>query len=525
MTHERACGVLLHPTSLPGPYGIGELGSAAFELIDFLEGAGQRYWQILPLGHTGYGDSPYQSFSAFAGNPLLISIDLLLKDGFLKRNHVDPIPGFPDDRVNYGDVIPYKYKLLNKAWGRYKQGGFDELKDDYHKFWLHNHWWLDDYALFVALKNAHNGAAWTEWDPALVSRQPEALEQWTKKLKDETEAAKLWQFLFHRQWQAVKREANDRGILIIGDIPIYVAHDSADVWANQHLFYLDEKGRPEVVAGVPPDYFSETGQLWGNPIYRWDVARDNGYSWWTPRFREILNQVDIVRLDHFRGFQAYWEVPGEDDTAMNGRWVEGPAHALFDHLQNELGAPLPIIAENLGVITDDVEALRKHYGLPGMEILQFAFGSDAANSGLPHNYECDTVAYTGTHDNDTIVGWWKSAGDGDSTRSQDEVEAEHEYAREYLNTDGNEIHWDAMRALAASVANTVVFPAQDLIGLGAGARMNFPGRPAGNWQWRMKKGALTESIQQRLRRLCECYGRVPLEPESDDEDAESGAEQ
>ncbi|MBZ0256331.1 4-alpha-glucanotransferase [bacterium] len=513
MLGERASGILLHPTSLPGRFGIGDLGDAAYQFIDFLLLSGQKYWQVLPLGHTGYGDSPYQSFSAFAGNPLLLSLELLAKRKLITKDELDAMPVFPDDRVDFGQVIPAKLNVLRKAAKQFRRSMSEVEREEFHQFWLHNSWWLDDYALFIALKDHNKGAVWTQWSPELVKREPDALSHWSNTLHDAIEAIKTWQYFFVKQWSELKRYANRRGIQIIGDIPIYVAHDSVDVWANQHLFQLDEQGNPIVVAGVPPDYFSETGQLWGNPIYSWDVARDTGYSWWTARFRDTLRQVDVIRLDHFRGFEAYWQVPAGEETAINGEWIDGPGASLFDHLLHELGGELPIIAENLGVITDEVENLRKKYHLPGMAILQFAFGYDAECGDLPHNYTNDLVAYTGTHDNDTTVAWWQSTGENDSTRTKEDVEKEKAYAKAYLNTEGKEIQWDCIRALMASVASTVVFPMQDLLGLGGEARMNFPGRPSGNWQWRMKPGCLTKELQTKMLSLTELYGRAPRKAE------------
>lgn len=507
MVFKRACGVLLHPTSLPGPYGIGDLGDAAFRFIDFLHHAGQTYWQVLPLGHTGFGDSPYQLFSAFAGNPLLISLDQLAAEGWLHRHELDHGTEADPDQVDFGAVIPAKLRLLETAARRFRAGMDSHHRDAYHQFWLQHNWWLDDYALFVALKSHHDGANWNRWPQGLVRREPAALDRWRKDLHEEIESIKIWQYFFTRQWTRVRRHANEFGVRIVGDIPIYVAHDSVDVWANQHIFQLDETGSPAVMSGVPPDYFSKTGQLWGNPIYRWDREREGGYSWWTARFRETFRQVDIVRLDHFRGFEAYWQVPAGSDTAIRGEWVEGPGAAFFDHLRTVFGHDLPIIAENLGVITEPVENLRRRFNLPGMAILQFAFRYDADCVDLPHNYTRDTVAYTGTHDNDTTVGWWNSTGQSDSTRTEEAVAREKAYARKYLDTDGTQIHWDFIRTLMASVADTVIVPAQDLLGLGGEARMNLPGRPSGNWQWRLREGALTDEIGGRLLELAKLYGR------------------
>lgn len=507
MIFSRSSGILLHPTSLPGPRGIGELNSEAYRFVDFLVESDQRYWQVLPLGPTGYGDSPYQCFSAFAGNPLLINLDELKEMGLLSAVDFNDAPRFPLDRIDYGGVIDYKLRLLNAAWERLQSNRKSALWDEFHRFCDENNWWLHDYALFMAVKHAHRGKVWTQWDEDIALRKPEALESWNKKVGHEVGAQKFWQFLFFRQWWAVKTYCYEKGVKIIGDIPIYVAHDSADVWSRPDLYHLDEKGNPTVIAGVPPDYFSKTGQLWGNPIYRWDQMLRNGFQWWIDRFRQILTCVDIVRLDHFRGFEAYWQVSASEDTAINGQWVKGPGAALFETLQYTLGE-LPIIAENLGVITEDVEELRHRFEFPGMSILQFAFGSDADCIDLPHNYSKNLVAYSGTHDNDTTVGWWESKGEG-STRSPQQVKKEKDYAKRYLRMDGTEINWTFIQTLMASVAQTVIFPMQDVLGLGTEARMNRPGQSIGNWQWRCKEGQLTESISQRLSELCETYGRVP----------------
>ncbi|MEW6234694.1 MAG: 4-alpha-glucanotransferase [Candidatus Omnitrophota bacterium] len=509
MIFERASGLLLHPTSLPGRYGIGDLGGSVYEFINFLHQSGQHYWQVLPLGHTGYGDSPYQSFSAFAGNPLLLSLELLRQKSWLTQNELDSLPSFPDDHVDYGAVIPAKLRLLQIAAKRFREKLSKSDRDNYHRFLEDNHWWLDDYALFIALKDRHKGAVWTQWPPELAHRNKEAIDHWNQRLSGEIESIKVWQYFFDRQWENVKQYANRHRIKIIGDIPIYVAHDSVDVWAHQHLFQLEADGSPTVVAGVPPDYFSVTGQLWGNPIYRWDIERGPVYSWWTDRFRHIFKQVDIVRLDHFRGFEAYWQVPAGEETAINGEWIEGPGAAFFERLQQEFGGELPIIAENLGVITAKVENLRKRFHFPGMAILQFAFGSGSDCKDLPHNYPQDITAYTGTHDNDTTMAWWLSSGENDSTRTAEEVDREKAYARKYLHTNGEEIHWDFIRALMASVANAAIIPVQDLLGLGGQARMNFPGRPSGNWQWRLQADWLTDEIRDRLLELTETYGRIP----------------
>jgi 4-alpha-glucanotransferase len=473
---KRNSGILLHPTSLPGPNGIGELGPAAFRFADWLFDAGQTLWQVLPLGPTGYGESPYQLFSAFAGNPLLISLDA-------------PDPrGFSGDRVDFERVLPCKQSLLRQAFQRFTP------TPEFHAFTAQESAWLEPYAEFMALKDLHGGVAWTEWDPKARTDQRQV------------QYHQFLQFEFFRQWNALRRYCAERGIRIMGDLPIYVAHDSADVWASPELFQLDSAGRPTTVAGVPPDYFSSTGQLWGNPVYHWDRIAADGYRWWIDRMRAALRMFDLVRMDHFRGFEAYWEVPASESTAVNGRWVKGPGADLFRALEAAMG-PLPIVAENLGVITPEVEAIRQEFHFPGMAILQFAFGKDPqAPTFQPHNFPRDLVAYTGTHDNDTVIGWWNSAG-GDSTRTAQDVRQEKARACAYLNTDGAEMNWTLIRALMASVADTVIFPAQDVLGLGVAARMNTPAIPDGNWRWRLREGALTPPMAVRLREMAELYGR------------------
>lgn len=507
MRFSRASGILLHPTSLPGRFGIGDLGPEAYRFVDFLAGAGQRLWQVLPLGPTGYGDSPYQCFSAFAGNPLLINLETLIDEKVLDPKDLENAPGFDPHRVDYGQVISYKLSILQKAYEYFRAHPPSTLEDEFRSFCWDNGWWLHDYAVFMSVKEAHHGVVWTQWEEGIARRRPDAYAHWEKKLSVEIDTRKFWQFLFFKQWRKLKEYCNKKGISIIGDIPIYVAHDSADVWAQPEIFHLDERGNPLVVAGVPPDYFSQTGQLWGNPIYRWDKLEQSGFQWWIARFQETLRLIDIVRLDHFRGFESYWEVPATESTAVNGRWVAGPGRALFNALQNALGE-LKIIAENLGVITPEVEELRLDFEFPGMAILQFAFGSGPANPYLPHNFTHNLVAYTGTHDNDTTVGWWQAAPGEGSTRTPEQVEQERTYARKYLNTTGGEIHWDCIRVLMSSVADTVIFPLQDILGDGSEARMNLPGNPGGNWQWRFTPDRLTDVLRERLRDLTETYGRL-----------------
>jgi 4-alpha-glucanotransferase len=496
---------------LPGRFGVGDFGPCAYEFADFLLAAGQKLWQVLPLHPTGYGDSPYQCFSAFAGNPLLLSLERLRERGLLGESDLAGAPVFPEDAVDFAAASRFKMPLLRRAAEAFFAAGADRA--EYDDFCQRAEPWLEDFSLFMALKDAHRGVAWTDWESEIRQRQPHAMRTWAGQLAAEVEAIKFWQFEFFRQWGELKSYCHQRGIRLMGDIPIYVAHDSAEVWAHPELFHLDEQGRPTVVSGVPPDYFCATGQLWGNPIYRWELIEKDGFRWWIERFRGAFALFDLVRLDHFRGFEAYWEVPASEPTAMHGRWVQAPGDGLLTALQKEFGE-LPIVAENLGVITPGVEALRAKFALPGMSILQFAFGSDPQGPSFrPHNYCRDLVAYTGSHDNDTAVGWWTSEGAGDSTRTAEDVRKEHACARAYLNFgDEAEINWVMIRAVEASVADTVIVPLQDVLGLGSAARMNLPGSMSGNWRWRCRKGALSPALSARLRSLTALYGRVEDTP-------------
>jgi len=504
---RRASGILLHPTSLPGRFGVGDLGPEALRFVEFLAASSQRLWQVLPLGPTGYGDSPYQCFSAFAGNPLLISLETLAAEGLLTGGDLAAPPASSDTEIDYGAAIAFKKPLLEKAYRTFERGASAAQRDAFEAFREEQAAWLPEYALFTVIKEAHGGGSWTDWPQDIRSRRPEALARWKKDTADAARAREFAQYVFFMQWREVKHACRARGIRVMGDIPIFVAHDSADVWARPELFQLHDDGRPEFVAGVPPDYFSATGQLWGNPLYRWDRMQESGFQWWIERFRATLATVDLVRVDHFRGFEAFWQVPGNAKTAEHGEWVQAPGGALFDAVRKELG-DLPIVAENLGVITPEVEALRRRFGFPGMAILQFAFGGDPQGSSfIPHNFHQELVAYTGTHDNDTTLGWWEG-GEGSSTRSRNQVEKERAYALEYLKSDGSEVHWDFIRALIASVADTTVIPLQDVLGLASEARMNLPGRPGGNWRWRFERGALTPEITERLRNLTDIYGRA-----------------
>ncbi len=510
MRFRRSSGLLLHPTSLPGRYGVGEIGREAFEFIDYAASAGQKLWQVLPLAPTGYGDSPYQALSAFAGNPLLISLDDLVERGLLDRAELASPPRFQEDQVDFGAVTRFKLPLLRAAAQRFQSAASASDRTAFETFVQDHGWWLEDFALFMSSKEAHDLVTWTAWDRDLALRTPEALKRWREKLAPAILAHKFWQFVFFQQWAAIRDHCRTRGIRIMGDIPIYVAHDSADVWSNPGLFWLDENGTPSKVAGVPPDYFSATGQLWGNPIYRWDVLKKQGYDWWIRRFRHTLQIVDVVRLDHFRGFEAYWEIPAGDTTAKNGRWVKGPGADLFRVLTKSLGE-LPVVAENLGVITPEVEAIRHEFDYPGMAILQFAFSTDPqAPSFRPHNYVHNQVAYTGGHDNDTMCGWW-NAGAADSTRSETDVTKEKDDTAKYFAVTreqlDREVNWVFIREVMRSVADTVIVPMQDVLGLGSEARMNLPGSFGRWWKWRMKPGSLRESDAARLREMTRLYDR------------------
>jgi 4-alpha-glucanotransferase len=485
---------LLHPTSLPGPYGIGDLGPAALAWVEALAQARQKYWQILPLGPTGYGDSPYQSFSAFAGNPYLISPEILLREGLLQQTDLTGTK-FPDERVDYGPVIQFKVHVLGRAWQHFLAGATPSLKPQFEEFKKQKAAWLDDYALYTAIKNAHGGASWHDWPSEYRLRKPEALAQARRVLADAIGRCQFSQFLFFRQWREVKKYANSKGIKLIGDVPIFVSSDSADLWANPELFVLDEKRRPKVVAGVPPDYFSATGQLWGNPLYNWEALKRTGYAWWIARLKACLETVDVVRIDHFRGFESYWEVPAGMPTAEVGQWVKAPGVDLFEQLRKTFGN-LPLIAEDLGLVTPEVEALRDRFNLPGMRILQFSF-SGPDNPYLPHNYwQHNTVVYTGTHDNDTTRGWFNSLNDG-----------EKDYVRRYLARDGRDIAWDMIRLAWSSVADYAIAPLQDVLDLPTEARMNLPGRATGNWGWRYTPNQLTGAVLDRLADMTSLYYR------------------
>ena len=495
----RAAGVLLHLTSLPGAHGIGDLGADAYQFVDFLVNARQGLWQILPLAPPGSGESPYGALSAFAGNPLLISLTKLAEEGLLDPRLLGNGPSFPAQGVDYHLVREFKLPLLQRAFDRFAQNGpGDSKRPEFEEFRSRNARWLDDFSLFMALKGAHRGAPWWKWEAGLVARQSSALARARDSLKTEVEFHQFLQFIFFGQWYALKQYAKGHSVRMVGDIPIFVAHDSADVWAHQDLFTLDKHGHPTVVAGVPPDFFSATGQRWGNPHYRWDVLARTGYEWWIDRLRETLQQVDVVRIDHFRGFESYWEIPAESPTAQRGRWVPGPREALFGAAEKALGQALPIIVEDLGTITPEVLALRDRLGYPGMKILQFAFGSDASNPYLPHNFDHGYVVYTATHDNDTTVGWFSSLSHWERSAVQ-----------RYLGRDGSDIAWDLIRLALSSVADTAIVPLQDVLARGNEARMNFPGKADGNWAWRYSADQLTAWHADRLAELTILYGRAP----------------
>lgn len=500
MKFPRASGILLHPTSLPGRYGIGDLGEAAYAFIDYLVAGSQSLWQVLPLGPTSYGDSPYQSLSAFAGNTNLISFDKLRKLGWLTDDDLADLPDFPTYSVDYGPVIEYHQQKLTRAYQQFQKNANAGYRQAFQKWCKQEAFWLEDFVLFFALKNENGGKPWVEWDnedEALY--QPEALEAARERLADQINFNRFTQWLFFAQWDELKTYANQKGVSIIGDIPIFVAHDSADVWANKRFFYLDPKGNPTVIAGVPPDYFSKTGQRWGNPLYRWETLKKEGYDWWIKRVQAILKLVDIVRIDHFRAFEDYWEIPASEETAVKGEWVKGPNVDFFKVLEAALG-DLPIIAEDLGEITEEVEILRDTLDLPGMKIIQFAW-SDPDNEFLPHNYKTQNcVAYSGTHDNNTVMGWWMGEGS----------EGQKAFVEAYVGKKVIEPHWEMIRLGMMSIASMFVAPLQDVFGFGEDTRMNTPGKEQGNWGWRFSADWLEKREPlERLKHLTHVYGRHP----------------
>ncbi|MBU6277223.1 MAG: 4-alpha-glucanotransferase [Planctomycetes bacterium] len=507
MVGPRTAGILLHPTSLPGRYGIGELGTEAHDWLAALSRMRQRLWQVLPLGPTGYGDSPYQSLSTFAGNTLVVSFDRLRDAGLLDADAVDAFPRFPDDRVDFGAVIPARRTILHRAAERFVRAAPDGLRRAAAAFAERERGWLDDWCLFAALKEHFDGRPWVEWPEDLARRDRAALGLAAARLAGAIERERLLQFFFHEHWEAIRDAARSRAIAIVGDLPIFVAHDSADVWCHPELFHLDAAGRPTVVAGVPPDYFCEDGQLWGNPLYRWEAHAADGFAWWIERLRGAFSRFDALRVDHFRGFAAAWEIPATAPTAATGRWVEAPGRELFAVARRVLG-DRPIIAEDLGLITPDVEELRQELGFPGMRVLQFGFGDPLGPDDPPADDDpADRVVYTGTHDNDTARGWYDSPPDANPARPADAVERERHRARVRLASDGSEIHWDLIRMALGSRARAALYPLQDVLGLGSEARMNTPGRAWGNWAWRFRGEQLTAAIEERLARLTVAAGR------------------
>lgn len=514
---QRRAGVLLHPSSLPSKYGIGDFGKGAYDFIDFLEKAGQTIWQVLPFGPTGFGDSPYQSFSAFAGQPLFISLDDLVVEGLLTKEDLVYVPAFSDDRVDYGYVQYYKNPLFKKAYSNFLKAKTKKtdaispaLFRDFDKFCKANTDWLEDYTLFMSVKDSQGGISFMEWPDELRRPTPEKKAALKEDLAVEMGYYAFLQFLFFRQWAVLKTYANLKGIQIVGDIPIFVSTDSADVWANPELFQLDSDGYPTVVAGVPPDYFSETGQLWGNPLYDWDYHKSTGYSWWIKRIKNQLSVFDYIRIDHFRGFEAYWAVPYGDETAIGGKWCPGPGADFFNALQGALGEELPIWAEDLGVITEGVEALRDGFHLPGMKVLQFAFGNLEDNDLYPYRFTTDNcICYTGTHDNDTTKGWYDALSD----EHQDKI-------RVYMNTSGDTIHWDMIRTALGSIAKYAIYPMQDLLGFGSECRMNTPSVPAGNWQFRVRPEHFNDGLAGYLKKLTGIFGRLPLAKAPETEEPE-----
>jgi 4-alpha-glucanotransferase len=532
MTFPRTSGVLLHPTSFPSPYGIGDLGPGARGFIDFLAASRQRIWQVLPLGTPGYGSSPYLAYSAVAVNPLLISPEGLRSVQLLQDSDLTPLPNFAAHKADFEGAAAAKLPLFRKAFARFQAGEGQpivaeavpkssdhhdhqdhhehqdqapadsppaSLHQDYAEFCARSAHWLDDYALFMAIKGDQDGNSWHQWPEPLASRNPEALGQARSALQDEVEFQRFLQFIVAAQWRVLKRYANDRGISIVGDIPIYVAHDSADVWANPENFCLNpETYEPAQMAGVPPDYFSATGQLWGNPVYNWEHLEKTGFEWWLKRFESLLDWMDVIRIDHFRGFESYWSVPEGETTAMNGTWIAAPGHALFEAVQAKLGS-LPIVAEDLGIITPEVEALRDRFEFPGMKILQFAFGSGPGNPYLPFNFwGRNWVVYTGTHDNDTTMGWFNLSSPEDQ-----------QHLCNFIGSDDRaNLHWHLIRIALMSLANQAIVPLQDLLGLDSDARMNFPGTATGNWDWRYRAEELTDAIAQKMALITEISGRA-----------------
>lgn len=497
MPESRRSGIVCHPTSLPSPHGIGDFGESAFRFVEWLEHGAQSIWQILPLGPVGAGNSPYASPSAFAANTLLISLPWLVGDGLLEQGDLASIPAFSESSVDYDAVRAFKEPLLRRAFDRFRRGAASHLRPDLDVFENLERFWLSDFAMFMALKESNGLRPWSDWPEELARREPAALAAAESHLSDEIRYQKFAQFLFDRQWQEVRRHCSLHRVQVLGDIPIFVAYDSADVWANQEIFLLDERGMPTAEAGVPPDAFTAEGQHWGNPLYDWDENARTGYAWWVERVRTSLRRVDMLRIDHFRGFAASWVIPAGSPSAASGHWESGPGKEIFDAIQQALGT-LPFVVEDLGLITPDVVELRKELGFPGMSVLQFAFDSGPGSAYLPHNYDANTVVYSGTHDNQTSIGWFRSLPDWVRTNVQ-----------RYLGRDGSDIAWDLIRLAQSSVAELSIVPLQDVMRLDDDARMNFPGTPTGNWVWRFAPHQLHSGLAEGLRELTETYGRTP----------------
>src|SRR5271165_2658310 len=495
MLAQRSAGILMHVTSLPSRGGIGDLGPAAYEFVNWLAAARQTLWQILPLGPLGYGNSPYSCTSAFAGNVMLISLERLADRGLIDRERFEALSD-GNCQVDFESVRAHKLPLLREAAGNFLVSASREAKKRYQDFCRQNDWWLEDYVLFSALRERFDDQPWNAWPQNIVRRQPETMAKLRKQLQEKLEQERFLQFAFFEQWRALRSHCHKAGVRVIGDLAIFVSYDSADVWTHPGIFRLKDDLSPEVVAGVPPDVFSETGQRWGNPLYNWEVLKSRGYDWWIKRMRWAIETCNIVRIDHFRGFEAYWEIPADEPTAIHGHWVPGPNDDLFSALRTALG-DLPFIAEDLGYITREVTELRKKLGIPGMKVLQFGFGDRGAHKYLPHRFERDSVVYTGTHDNDTTVGWWNSAA----------TEEEKKLAALYLGIDGEGVNWAFIRGALTSVANLAVIPVQDVLGLGSDARMNVPSETAGSWSWRLRSGALTHELAAKLAALVDVTDR------------------
>ena len=493
ITDARLSGILLHPSSLPSRYGIGSLGPEAYQFIDWLVSCGQKVWQLLPLGPTDWSHSPYQCYSAFAGNPDLISLDLLVEDGLLANGDLSTLKPVSGSKINFKRVEALRQPLLKKAFGRFTELHITD-GHDYQFFWNIHSWWLESWSLFYACRANIVAKDWSEWDEGLKHREAATLEKYYFEYKTDVDYQRFLQFNFFKQWFALKNYANAREVKIFGDIPLYVSYDSADVWANQELFLLDEKSRPTLVGGVPPDYFSATGQLWGNPLFDWDKLEQRGYDWWLARIHFNLTLFDWVRIDHFRGLESFWAIPANETTAIGGSWMKAHGDAMLERLKSQLG-DLPVIAEDLGIITEEVNQLRKKYNLPGMKVLQFAFASDATNEHLPHQHERDFVVYTGTHDNDTTLGWLGSIAPDEKT-----------YLSQYIGSD-SPTHWDMMRLAMASVAQIAIIPMQDVLGLGQNGRMNKPGTVKHNWIWKMSASGFDKKLGARLLEITQRYGR------------------